>query len=344
MFYRRFLPHLKIGNIILKNGLALAPMAGVTDSVFRRICKSFGAEYMVSEMISAKAIVYRDSRTPELAKMSSEERPMALQIFGSDSSVMAEAASWLYNNFHPDVIDINMGCPVRKIVGNGDGSALMKSPEKAKKIVSSVVGAVGAEIPVTVKIRTGFDSDTLNAVSFAVMLEQAGVSAICIHGRTREQMYAPPIDFNTIADVKKAVSVPVIGNGGIYSGADARRMFEYTGCDAVMIGQGACGNPWIFEEITSYIEGRSYIAPNVHDRINLAKKHTEMLIADKGLHIGICESRKHISWYIKGIPGSARIRDLINRSESKENVFSLLDELERDAGIKRESFSDDLIV
>ena len=344
MFYRRFLPHLKIGNIILKNGLALAPMAGVTDSVFRRICKSFGAEYMVSEMISAKAIVYRDSRTPELAKMSSEERPMALQIFGSDSSVMAEAASWLYNNFHPDVIDINMGCPVRKIVGNGDGSALMKSPEKAKKIVSSVVGAVGAEIPVTVKIRTGFDSDTLNAVSFAVMLEQAGVSAICIHGRTREQMYAPPIDLNTIADVKKAVSVPVIGNGGIYSGADARRMFEYTGCDAVMIGQGACGNPWIFKEITSYIEGRSYIAPQVHDRINLAKKHTEMLIADKGLHIGICESRKHISWYIKGIPGSARIRDLINRSESKENVFSLLDELERDAGIKRESFSDDLIV
>ena len=176
------------------------------------------------------------------------------------------------------------------------------------------------------------------------MLEQAGVSAICIHGRTREQMYAPPIDLNTIADVKKAVSVPVIGNGGIYSGADARRMFEYTGCDAVMIGQGACGNPWIFEEITSYIEGRSYIAPQVHDRINLAKKHTEMLIADKGLHIGICESRKHISWYIKGIPGSARIRDLINRSESKENVFSLLDELERDAGIKRESFSDDLIV
>ena len=338
------MPHLKIGNIILKNGLALAPMAGVTDSVFRRICKSFGAEYMVSEMISAKAIVYRDSRTPELAKMSSEERPMALQIFGSDSSVMAEAASWLYNNFHPDVIDINMGCPVRKIVGNGDGSALMKSPEKAKKIVSSVVGAVGAEIPVTVKIRTGFDSDTLNAVSFAVMLEQAGVSAICIHGRTREQMYAPPIDLNTIADVKKAVSVPVIGNGGIYSGADARRMFEHTGCDAVMIGQGACGNPWIFEEITSYIEGRSYIAPNVHDRINLAKKHTEMLIADKGLHIGICESRKHISWYIKGIPGSARIRDLINRSESKENVFSLLDELERDARIKRESFSDDLIV
>ena len=338
------MPHLKIGNIILKNGLALAPMAGVTDSVFRRICKSFGAEYMVSEMISAKAIVYRDSRTPELAKMSSEERPMALQIFGSDSSVMAEAASWLYNNFHPDVIDINMGCPVRKIVGNGDGSALMKSPEKAKKIVSSVVGAVGAEIQVTVKIRTGFDSDTLNAVSFAVMLEQAGVSAICIHGRTREQMYAPPIDLNTIADVKKAVSVPVIGNGGIYSGADARRMFEYTGCDAVMIGQGACGNPWIFKEITSYIEGRSYIAPQVHDRINLAKKHTEMLIADKGLHIGICESRKHISWYIKGIPGSARIRDLINRSESKENVFSLLDELERDAGIKRESFSDDLIV
>lgn len=335
---------MKIGNIVLKNGLALAPMAGVTDSVFRRICKSFGAEYMVSEMISAKAIVYRDSRTSELAKMSREERPMALQIFGSDSSVMAEAASWLYNNFHPDAIDINMGCPVKKIVGNGDGSALMKSPEKAKKIVSSVVGAVGSEIPVTVKIRTGFDSDTLNAVSFAVMLEQAGVSAICIHGRTREQMYAPPIDLNTIADVKKAVSVPVIGNGGIYSGADARRMFEYTGCDAVMVGQGACGNPWIFEEITSYIDGKSYIAPQIHDRIDLAKKHTEMLIADKGLHIGICESRKHISWYIKGIPGSARIRDLINHSESKESVFSLLDELERGVGIKRESFSDDLNV
>ncbi len=329
---------MKIGNIVLKNGLVLAPMAGVTDSTFRKICKSFGAEYMVSEMISAKAIVYRDRKTPELARMSDGERPMALQIFGSDSAVMAEAASWLYNNFHPDVIDINMGCPVRKIVGNGDGSALMSEPEKAEKIVSSVVGAVGSEIPVTVKIRTGFDGSAINAVPFAAMLEQAGASAICIHGRTREQMYAPPIDLNTIAEVKKAVSVPVIGNGGIYSSFDARRMFEYTGCDAVMIGQGACGNPWIFEEITSYIEGRSYIAPKIHDRIELAKKHTEMLIADKGLHIGICESRKHISWYIKGIPGSAKIRDLINHAESTENVFSLLDELETGAELRKEFF------
>ena len=329
---------MKIGNIVLKNGLLLAPMAGVTDSTFRRICKSFGAEYMVSEMISAKAIVYHDSRTPELAKMSSAERPMALQIFGSDPAVMAEAAAWLYDNFHPDAIDINMGCPVRKIAGNGDGSALMKSPERAEKIVSSVVEAVGAEIPVTVKIRTGFNSDTVNAVPFSVMLEQAGASAICVHGRTREQMYAPPVDLNTIADVKKAVSIPVIGNGGIYSGADARRMFEYTGCDAVMIGQGACGNPWIFEEITAYLEGRRYISPQIHDRIGLAKKHTEMLIADKGLNVGIRESRKHISWYIKGIPGAAKIRDLINRAESQENVFSLLDELEEGAGLRRGSF------
>ena len=340
-----YIKKLDVGNIKLNNNVFLAPMAGVTDIAFRKIVREVSSPALTfTEMASSKAMEFGSNKTEKLLKIPEYERPSAVQIFGSNKTVISDTIKKLNEDENIDIIDINMGCPVRKIVGTGDGSALMKSPEKAKKIVSSVVGAVGAEIPVTVKIRTGFDGDTLNAVSFAVMLEQAGVSAICIHGRTREQMYAPPIDLNTIADVKKAVSVPVIGNGGIYSGADARRMFEYTGCDAVMIGQGACGNPWIFEEITSYIEGRSYIAPQVHDRINLAKTHTEMLIADKGLHIGICESRKHISWYIKGIPGSARIRDLINRSESKENVFSLLDELERDARIKRESFSDDLIV
>lgn len=215
-----------IGNIKLKYGLMLAPMAGVTDRSFRRICKRFGAEYMVSEMISSKAIIYHDTKTPELARMTESEHPMALQIFGSEPDIMAQAALWLTDNFSPEAIDINMGCPVKKIVGSGDGSALMRNPEKAAAVAGSVVEALGGKVPVTVKIRTGFDSEHKNAVEVAKLLEGVGVSLLCVHGRTRKQFYAPPVDIDTIAAVKSAVGIPVIANGGIYSAEDARNMLE----------------------------------------------------------------------------------------------------------------------
>lgn len=318
---------IEIGNIKLEYGLMLAPMAGVTDRSFRGICKRFGAEYMVSEMISAKAIIYHDEKTPELARMTEHERPMALQLFGSEPQTMAEAAVWLLDNFEPEAIDINMGCPVRKIVGSGDGSALMRDPKKAEAVARAVVFAVGDRVPVTVKIRTGFTSETKNAVPFAQMLEAAGVAAICVHGRTREQLYAPPIDFDTIAAVKNAVSVPVIANGGIYSASDALEMKRRTGCEGIMLGQGVCGNPWLFAEIRAAFEGRDYTSPTVSEKIAMAKEHTELLISDKGDFTGIREARKHLAWYIKGLRGAAAVRDRINHADTKERIFEMLDEL-----------------
>ena len=316
-----------IGNIKLKYGLMLAPMAGVTDRSFRRICKRFGAEYMVSEMISSKAIIYHDTKTPELARMNESEHPMALQIFGSEPDIMAQAVLWLTDNFSPEAIDINMGCPVKKIVGSGDGSALMRNPEKAAAVAGAVVGALDGKVPVTVKIRTGFDSEHKNAVEVAKLLEGVGVSLLCVHGRTREQFYAPPVDIDTIAAVKSAVGIPVIANGGIYSAEDARNMLDRTHCDGIMLGQGVCGNPWLFDEIISSFEGRPFSPPSVDGRIALAKEHTEMLIEDKGEFTGIREARKHLGWYLAGMRGAAVMRHRINLAETKETIFALLDEL-----------------
>lgn len=318
-----------IGNIKLKYGLMLAPMAGVTDRSFRRICKRFGAEYMVSEMISSKAIVYHDSKTPEFARMTDSERPMAIQIFGSEPETMAQAALWLTDRFSPEAIDINMGCPVRKIVGSGDGSALMREPEKAAAVAGAVVDALRGRIPVTAKIRTGFDSEHKNAVEVAKLLESVGVSLICVHGRTREQFYAPPVDTETIAAVKSAVSIPVIANGGIYSAEDARNMLKKTRCDGIMLGQGVFGNPWLFDEIICSFEGRRYSPPPLDERIALAKEHTEMLIEDKGEYTGIREARKHLGRYLTGMRGAAAMRCRINLAETKEIIFGLLDELAR---------------
>ena len=315
----------RIRNVDIGNGLTLAPMAGVTDRTFRMLCRRQGADYVVSEMISAKAIAYGDRKTPELARLGGDEHPAALQIFGSDPSIMAEAAAWLCDNYAPDVIDINMGCPVRKIFTSGDGSALMRRPELAGRIVSAVRGAVS--VPVTVKLRTGIDSGHINAPELARLLEASGADGLCIHGRTREQMYAPPVDLDTIAAVKSAVGIPVIGNGGIHCAADAARMMERTGVDSVAIGQGACGNPWLFAEIKAAISGKPYTAPAVSERIAAAKEHMHLLMEDKGEYIGLREARKHLGWYITGIRGAAAMRDRINREEREDAICALLDEL-----------------
>lgn len=316
---------MRIRNVDIGFGLTLAPMAGVTDRTFRMLCRRQGADYVVSEMISAKAIAYGDRKTPELARLGEDEHPAALQIFGSDPTIMANAAAWLCDNYAPDVIDINMGCPVRKIFTSGDGSALMRHPVLAGRIVSAVRGAVS--VPVTVKLRTGIDSEHINAPELAKRLEACGADGLCIHGRTREQMYAPPVDLDTIAAVKTAVRIPVIGNGGIRSAADAAKMMEYTGVDSVAIGQGACGNPWLFAEVKAALSGEEFVPPTVSERISAAKEHMHLLMEDKGEYIGLREARKHLGWYITGIRGAAAMRDRINREGREDAICALLDEL-----------------
>ncbi len=335
---------MKIGNIELENSLMLAPMAGVTDHAFRRVCRECGAQWIVSEMVSAKALCYeqksrkRDSlRTAPLARVRACESPMAIQIFGSEPSYMAEAASMLEtgeylgnrSDISPSAIDINMGCPVHKVVSNGEGSALMKNPDLAGRIVEAVKGAL-KEIPVTVKIRAGWDSDSKNAVEVARVAEEAGASLICVHGRTREQMYNPGVDLDIIASVKREVGIPVVGNGDIYSGADAKRMLEYTGCDGLMIGRGALGNPWIFSEIAATLEGREYISPTFCEKMDTARRQVALMREDKGEYIASAEAKKQVAWYVKGIDGAASLRDRIMRCASIDEIFLLIDEIKRE--------------
>ena len=332
--------NIKIGNYTLKHGLFLAPLAGVSDRAFRDICRRHGAEYTVSEMVSSKALCYEQLtkkiekvKTAPLASVYEYEMPMAIQLFGSEPEYMARAASLIegadylgcQSNTAPVAIDINMGCPVHKVVGNGEGSALMKDPKLAGDIVKAVVKAV--KLPVTVKIRAGWDENSKNAVEIAKILEDAGASLIAVHGRTRSQMYAPSSDNKIIAEVKKSVSVPIVGNGDIYSADDAVRMFEETGCDGVMIARGALGNPWIFEEIGARLDGKSYTAPNVSERLDEALGQIEQMIAEKGEYIAIAESRKHLSWYTKGISGATRARGEINSAKTFEEMKKILGSL-----------------
>lgn len=317
---------MKIGDIELKYGLALAPMAGVTDYAFRSICKEFGAEFMVSEMVSAKAIHFKDKKTVFLSKITENERPMAIQLFGSEPEIIGEAVKHLADSdCPPDVIDINMGCPVRKIVSNGEGSALMKDWRKASAVIDSAVKA--SNIPVTFKIRTGIDSRHVNAKEIALAGEAAGAVAVCVHGRTREQMYAPPVDFDTIAEVKSAVKIPVFGNGDLNSVADAMKMKEYTSCDGLMLARGTMGKPWLFAQIIAAVNGKDYREPSQKEKLQTAERQVKLMIEDKGPYVGVMEARKHFSYYIKGFEGASQIRDRINKASTPNEFFYIINEL-----------------
>ena len=297
---------MQIGNLTIEKTAALAPMAGVGDSAFRRVCKEFGAAYLVSEMASSKGMHYQSTKTAALLRLDDFEHPVAVQLFGDEPEIMAEAARQALD-FRPDVIDINMGCPAPKIAGNGGGSALMKNPPLAGKIIEAVVRAV--ELPVTVKFRKGWDDESVNAVEFARIAEQSGAAAVTVHGRTRAQFYAFPVDLEIIAAVKQAVKIPVIGNGGCETVADVIHMYDHTNCDLVMIGQGALGVPWIFRQVAAFLsDGTELPAPSVEERMQIMLRQIRYACENKGEHRALRESRRHAGCYIKGMRGAPAFR------------------------------------
>lgn len=316
----------KIGNVEIKNRIVLAPMAGISNTSYRKIIKEMGAGLIYAEMVSDKAISYGNEKTLELLKMSEEERPIAQQIFGSDLESFVSAAKRIESEMHPDIIDINMGCPVPKIaIKSQAGSALLKNPEKIYEIVHAVCESVS--VPVTVKIRSGWDHDSINAVLVAKEIERAGASAITIHGRTRSQGYSGKADWNIIREVKESVNIPVIGNGDVTSCYLAKQMLEETGCDAVMIGRGVLGNPWLIKECVEYLEtGKEPVEVTPEEKIAMLKRHFDLLVQDKCEKLALLEIRTHALWYIKGLPGSAAIKNQICQTKSKDEMFSILDE------------------
>lgn len=296
---------MRIKNIIITGFAALSPMAGVADHAMREICREYGAAFTVGELTSSRGITLNDKKSAKLLSCSDKERPFASQLFGNDPEIMAAAAIRALE-FNPDFIDINMGCPAPKVAGNGGGSALMRDPRLAEKIVRAVVTAV--KVPVTVKMRTGFDKDSINAPELAKRCENAGAAAITVHGRTRAQMYAPPVDLNSIAAVKKSVKIPVIGNGDVTDGKSAKYMYEATGCDFVSVGRAAQGNPFVFAEINAYMTGKPYSPPRLEERFAVMMRQIRLMCEYKDPHIAILESRKHTAWYMHGLEGAAALR------------------------------------
>ncbi|HIV81002.1 MAG TPA: tRNA dihydrouridine synthase DusB [Candidatus Avanaerovorax faecigallinarum] len=301
---------LKIGNIELDSPFFAAPLAGVTDAPYRRLCRRFGAALVYSEMVSAKGLYYNDKKTEQLLYVYEDEKPTAYQIFGSDPEIMAYAARELEGRENV-ILDVNMGCPVPKIVKNGEGSALMKNPELVYRIISAMTKAT--DKPVTAKIRAGFDSSSINAVEVAKAIEAGGAAAVAVHGRTREQYYSGSADWNVIADVKKAVNIPVIGNGDVTDGKSALAMMEETGCDFVMIGRAALGNPWIFSQLKAAWKGGEYEPPTLEEKKKVMLEQLDMMTELKGEYGAVREMRKFVGWYLKGAPGSAAFRGSVNQ-------------------------------
>ena len=312
-----------IGNVKIENRIVLAPMAGICNSSFRRICKEMGCGLVYAEMVSDKAITYNNKKTIDMLYMTDEERPIAQQIFGSDVDSFVVAAKYICENMHPDIIDINMGCPVPKVAVKAQaGAALLRSPSKIYDIVKAVVEVVN--VPVTVKIRSGWDNNSINAVEVAKIIEKAGASAICVHPRTRKQGYSGEANWNIIKQVKESVSIPVIGNGDVKTPEDAKRMIEETNCDAVMIGRGVLGNPWLIKNSINYISGKPIVYISDLDKIDMCLHHLEYLKELKNEKIACLEIRNHIAWYLKGIKGSNELKNIIFKTTSIHDIINLL--------------------
>jgi len=320
---------LRIGNIEIDSKLALAPMAGVSDLAFRTICREMGCGLLYTEMVSAKALVYKDKKTNSLLKLADNEYPIGVQIFGSDAGCMAEGAALALEISGADFVDINSGCPVGKIVKSGDGSALMKDPDKAQRVIEAVVRSV--DKPVTIKIRKGWDKGHVNAVEYAKMAQQAGVSAIAVHGRTRVQMYSGKADWDIIRDVKNAVSVPVLANGDVFEPMDAEKILKYTGADMAMVARGSFGNPWLFQQAKAHLEGKDIPPrPPIGIRAKTAMRQFELAAEHKGEHVACLEARKHYAWYLRGVAHSGYFKEQISKASTLDDLYKITEGIGRE--------------